>query len=233
VLEPSTVAKILKALAQEEDPFILLVESDRGVEPDIYELRIPDAYLDRLPADDELPRVPCGVHPAFSYLPKPAYRLYTVLSGQRASAAPAELAQAAKMPLRTVYAVLNELAKARLAGAKAGRWRLGRRSLTVYARAQGADRRLHGLVATWRLERAALRATHGLSQYRYPTRFTVSWPGIQPPRRKAPPMSREEQERAIGGGRPNWHTDLEAAVLQMLHEQLGAIPTAQAMRDTG
>ena len=125
-LEPSTVAKTLKGLAKEDDPVILLVESDRGVDPDIYELRIPDAYLDQLPPDEQLPPAPYGVHPAFSYLPKPAYRLYTVLSNQQAPARPAELAQAARMPIRTVYAILTELHRSRLARAKAGRWRLGR-----------------------------------------------------------------------------------------------------------
>jgi hypothetical protein len=232
-LEPSTVAKLLKALAHEEDPFILLVESDRGVEPDIYELRIPDAYLDQLPADDQLPPAPYGVHPAFSYLPRPAYRLYTTLTGRPAPSSPAELAEAARMPLRTVYAVLTELRQARLARVKAGRWRLGRRSLTAFARAKGAGRRLHELIAKWRSERAALRAAHGLPDHRYPTRYSVAWPGIGPPVRSSPPKSRVEQERAIGGGRPDWHTDLEAAVLHLLREQLGAQLVEPAERDTG
>lgn len=232
-LEPSTVAKTLKALAEEDDPLILLVESDRGVEPDIYELRIPDAYLDQLPADQELPPAPYGIHPAFSYLPKPAYRLYTTLSNQQAPLSPAELAQAARMPIRTVYAVLTKFRQARLARAKAGRWRPGRCSLTVYARAQGASRRLHDLIAKWRSERVALRAAHGLSDHHYPTRYSVAWPGIPPPSPPTRPMSREEQERAIGGGRPDWHTDLETAVLQLLQEQLGAQLVDPGERDTG
>lgn len=232
-LEPSTVAKTLKALAEEDDPLILLVESDRGIDPDIYELRIPDAYLDQLPPDEQLPPAPYGIHPAFSYLARPAYRLYTTLSNQQAPASPAELAQAARMPIRTVYAVLTELRQARLARAKAGHWRLGRRSLTSYARAQGAARRLHDLIAKWRSERAALRAAHGLPDHHYPTRYSVAWPGITPPPRTPPPMSVEEQERAIGGGRPDWHTDLEAAVLHLLKEELGAVPIQPADRDTG
>jgi hypothetical protein len=232
-LEPSTVAKTLKALAEEEDPFILLVESDRGVEPDIYELRIPDAYLEQLPPDGELPPAPYGVHPAFSYLPKPAYRLYTALSSRPAPMTVAELADAAKMPQRTVYAVLTELHQARLARPRGRQWRLGRRSLTAFARAQGVGRRLHDLIAKWRSERAALRAAHGLPDHHYPTRFTVAWPGVPPPARTAPPMSREEQERAIGGGRPDFRTDLEAAALQVLQEQLGAVPIEPAERDTG
>jgi hypothetical protein len=46
-------------------------------------------------------------------------------------------------------------------------------------------------------------------------------------------MSREDQERAIGGGRPDWRTDLEAAVTHLLQEQLGAVPIQPRERDTG
>jgi hypothetical protein len=230
-LEPSTVAKLLKALAQEEDPFVLLVESDRGVDPDIYELRIPDAYLDQLPVEEQLPPPPYGVHPAFSFLPKPAYRLYSVLASQPGPASPADLATAARMPLRTVYAVLNELRQARLAQVRSGQWQRGRRNLSVYARARGAGRRLHDLIVKWRSERAALRAAHGLPDHHYPARFSVGWPGIPPP--PPPPLSTEQLERAIGGGRPDWRTDLESAVLQMLQEQLGAQVIDPGERDTG
>ena len=226
VVEQSGLAKTLKILAGEDDPFVLLVDSDRGVEPDVYELRVPDQYIGHLPGDGDLPAAPIGIHPAFSLLPRPAYRLYTVLSQSGEPKIPAELATAAGMPLRTVYATLTELERAGLVRRRAaGTWTLGRRSLNRFGRINGIAGRLHDLVRRWRQERNALRLLHGLQEIHYPASFTVAWPGmphagVSPPERTGP--TPEEILRAADPPRPDWRTDLEAAVLELLRTELGA-----------
>ena len=93
VLDWSTVASVLRHLRTEEDPFLLLVDTDRAAGADVYELRIPDAYLDDLPdLTDDLPPPSYGVHPAFSVLPLPAWRIYQALSLHRPVASVEELA---------------------------------------------------------------------------------------------------------------------------------------------
>jgi hypothetical protein len=221
-LDHSTVAKILKALATEDDPLILLIEADRGIDPDIYELRIPDRYLNDLPAEPELPPVPYGIHPAFSLLGKPAYRLYTTLSKLAGPTTAAELADAAHIPIRTVHATLHELHHAKLVRCRTGKWALGHRSLARYAHLNKIGTRLHDLVQRWRREREMLRIAHGLPERPQPARFTVTWPGIAPPARAPAHLTRQEEELAIGGGRANWLTDLETAAMETLHDILGA-----------
>jgi DNA-binding transcriptional ArsR family regulator len=226
VVEQSGLAKTLKVLASEDDPFVLLVDSDRGVEPDVYELRIPDQYLEDVPIDEDLPPAPIGVHPAFSLLPRPAYRLHTALSHPGEPRTPAELASATAMPLRTVYATLTELERAGLARRRAaGTWALGRRSLTRFARLNGIAGRLHDLVRRWRQERNALRLLHGLEEIHYPAAFTVAWPGMPHAGASPPEQARptpEEILHAADPPRPDWVTDLEAAVLELLRTELGA-----------
>ena len=226
VVEQSGLAKTLKVLAAEDDPFVLLVDSDRGVEPDVYELRIPDQYLDKLPGDDDLPAAPIGVHPAFSLLPRPAYRLYKALRGSGEPRMPADLASDAVMPLRTVYATLIELERAGLVRRRAaGAWALGRRTLNGFGRLNGIAGRLHDLVRRWRQERNALRLLHGLEEIHYPASFAVAWPGIphagaSSPARAGP--TPEETLHAADPPRPDWTTDLEGAVLELLRTELGA-----------
>jgi hypothetical protein len=225
VLDHSTVAKTLKLLASEDDPFILLVESDRGVDPDIYELRIPDRYLNDIPEEAGLPPAPYGIHPAFSALCKPAYRLYTALSRAAGSSTAADLARVAHMPIRTVHATLHELHQAKLVRCRDGRWLLGRRTLARFAHLNKIGTRLHDLVLRWRREREMLRIAHGLPERRQPNRFTVAWPGVAPPAQAPSRPTREEEGQAIGGGRPNWLVpdELEAAAMETLRESLGAV----------
>lgn len=61
VLATSTVAANLRILRTEEDPFVLLLNSDRGASAEQYELVIPEAYLDRIGAAADLPPASRGV----------------------------------------------------------------------------------------------------------------------------------------------------------------------------
>ena len=233
-MDHSTAARLLKTLAAEDDPFLLLIESDRGVDADVYELRIPDTYLDRLPDDDDLPAPSYGIHPAFALLDRPIYRLYTTLERLDRPATPAELARAARLAISTVYKHLPAMLEARLLTRRRdGTFTAkGVQALTRYARRHGVAARLADLVQRWRTERNMLRIAHGLPELDHrPGSPRVAWPG-QPPRQRpdTSPLAtagdldatRQHQERAIGGGPVDWRTDLEQAVLELLQRELGA-----------
>jgi hypothetical protein len=228
VLNPSTVAAHLRALRGEEDPFVLLIDSERGAGADVYELVIPAQYADRLPPDEQLPPAPRGIHPVFAKLSKASYRLHTALSGIDGPTTAADLAQAAHMPIRTVWAVLTELANHRLVTKLGGgRWKLGRRSLDRVARELGIPARLRDLVAHWRDERDLWRVTLGLPARDLPWPKAVAWPGTrpaaQPPRPRAA-CGRDDELAAVGGGPPDWHTDeglQEATAIQLIRDAFG------------
>ena len=237
-IDHSTAARLLKRLAAEEDPFVLLIESDRGVDADVYELRIPDAYLERLPGDDALPAPPRGVHPAFALLDRPIYRIYTVLERLGRSVGPKQLAAEARVAVSTVYKHLPTMVQARLVtrrrdGTISVR---GTKALTRFARKHGVAARLAATVTRWRTERNSLRLAHGLPELPHPPGTPrVTWPGQPPgPTRQPSPTAaaplptaaaddvRAAQERAIGGGEPDWRTDLEQAALALLTRELDA-----------
>lgn len=184
VLDPSTVATALRTLRAETDPFLVLVERGSGVDPDLYELRVPDEYIDDLP--DELPPMTYGIHPIHGTFESIAtFRIVTHLRREPASAP--EIAARSQTSVRTVRAVLHELREAGLARRAAQGWVRGRRSLDSAGARRGVRGRLRRLVATWRVERAALRAMLGLPTRVYSTR-PIAWPGTRPPTTAAAPL---------------------------------------------
>ena len=45
-LDDTTVSELLRELREEDDPWLVLLENERGVEADLYQLRIPDAVVE-------------------------------------------------------------------------------------------------------------------------------------------------------------------------------------------
>ena len=85
------------------------IEPGAGVDPDRYELRIPDEYVDNLPDEDDLPALSYGVHPAFAVFSSLAtFRVFRLLDRATAASAPA-LAGTAHVSIRTVRSVMKEL----------------------------------------------------------------------------------------------------------------------------
>lgn len=250
VLQSASVAANLRSLRIEADPFVLLVDESRGASADVYELVIPETYLDRLPPNDQLPRLPRGIHPVFGVLSAAAYRVYTALARAGRPIKAIELAEMAHAPARTVWAVLAELQTHGLSHrGGGGLWSVGRRHLDRVGREMKVGKRLRDLVRTWRLERDAWRITLGLAPREIPTTGAVAWPGREPDttrQRPADPNTaaqaysemtsqqrRDYERNAIPGRAPDWRTDLElaTAVLLLRHRLNATVLNAASLDD--
>lgn len=223
VLDPATVAAVLRVLRDEQDPFLLLVQRGTGVDPDIYELRVPDDYIDDLPT--ELPPVSRGIHPVIATFDSIAtYRVLRNLGHQGATAP--QIATLTRTSVRTVRTVMHELRAAGLARRNATGWFRSRRSLDTAATKRGVRGRLRRIVTVWRTERAAWRAVLGLPPRVYSTR-PIAWPGSAPlsaadrdPRQSPPPPSSAMDPA----------TDPTTEAIALLAEVLGAIELPEALK---
>lgn len=79
-LDESTVAKTLKLLRQEDDPFIDWVAEHRGERADIYRLIVPQEYAEAAAWRRWQPGRLGGIHPVFRVLGGPAAFVYEQLS---------------------------------------------------------------------------------------------------------------------------------------------------------
>lgn len=219
ILDPATVAALLRALRDEPDPFLLLVKRGSGVDPDVYELRIPDEYVDDLPTD--LPQVSYGIHPVLATFDSIAtYRVLRYL-GHQAVTAP-QLAALTRTSVRTVRTVMHDLRAAGLARRNATGWTRSRRSLDTAADKRGVRSRLRRIVTAWRAERAAWRAVLDLPPRVYSTR-PIAWPG------SVPRLTRR-QDSSPASPSPSSGTDPTTDALALLIERLGAVELPETLR---
>ncbi|MFI6485485.1 hypothetical protein ACIBH1_46785 [Nonomuraea sp. NPDC050663] len=79
-LDYSTVAKALKDLRNERDPFIVLVREHRHEHADVYQLVVPAAYAEAAAWRRWVPGRLGGIHPVFRELGGPAAFVYEVLT---------------------------------------------------------------------------------------------------------------------------------------------------------
>ena len=78
-LDHTTVAAHLRALREEDDPLIDLIENDRGLAGDLYQLRIPDEIADRASRVAWRPGKLHALRPVFRELGHPAAFVYEAL----------------------------------------------------------------------------------------------------------------------------------------------------------
>ena len=78
-LDHTTVAAHLRALREEDDPLIDLIENDRGLAGDLYQLRIPDQIADRASRVAWRPGKLHALRPVFRELGHPAAFVYEAL----------------------------------------------------------------------------------------------------------------------------------------------------------
>ncbi len=159
-LDHSTVAAHLRTLRDEEDSFVNLIEDDRGLDGDLYELTIPassQAAASRRPwragkirslrpAFREL-----GIHAAFVY-----EALENISSTTRLTAL--DLARKLGLDRKTTAAALDTLAAYNLAQRSRGGWKIvATTSLSLLAELLGVSDTINAQLARYAAERQSYR----------------------------------------------------------------------------
>ncbi|WP_433542048.1 hypothetical protein ACQP10_37815 (plasmid) [Streptosporangium sandarakinum] len=154
-LDHSTVAKTLRALRDEPDPFIDLVAEHHYDRPDIYRLTIPVAYAEAAAWRQWQPGRLGGIHPVFRDLGGPAALIYEHLTTEpiRTFDVPG-LAGVSQTAAKTA---LRALAEHGLAERVPGGWVRGPADPGDVAEQLGVPERVDAIVARYRSERAAWR----------------------------------------------------------------------------
>jgi DNA-binding transcriptional ArsR family regulator len=121
-MDHTTVADHLRALRDENDPLVVLVESDRGLRGDLYELRIPESVADRASRQDWRAGKIHALRPAFRELGLPAAFVYEALEQSRRGQRSFDLIGSTGMARSTIYEALETLAAYHLVEQRHGRW---------------------------------------------------------------------------------------------------------------
>ena len=157
-LDHTTVAAHLRTLRDEEDPLVYLIENDRGLLGDLYELRIPDTVAARASRLDWKAGQIHSLRPVFRDLGLPAAFVYEALEQARGRLTSFELATDTGMARSTVYQALQTLAAFDLAEQRDGRWQIvAATSLSVLAEALGCAADMAHRLTLHRTERIAFR----------------------------------------------------------------------------
>lgn len=156
----STVGAALRQLSNEDDPYLTRLVAGRGLEADLYELRIPDAYTDRAHTSPWRPGRIEALLPVFHVLGTPAGFVYEQLDGAAQSSW--TLASTALLARSTTCAALAELAAFGLAVRASAGWTRGPADPVAVARTLGADQLVAAQVERYRADRRSWRARLGL-----------------------------------------------------------------------
>lgn len=232
-LSHEAVAKALKRLREDPDPFIVLEREHHLADADVYSLRIPDRYRDAAMWRRWRRGTFDAIHRVFHDM-RPAAFLYEVLSTCEASAG--ELATAAALSDAATGKALKTMAALGLAERGDDGWRLGPVDLDTAAAHTGADTEAAQVHArhvdqrrdwhAW-LEQIAQLRTAGRSWWQVPSDWNETGPVdpgpdyfppelLQPPDDIGPPSL----EEAVPGGLGDVDQD---AALALLQQALGPV----------
>ena len=157
-LDHTTVAAHLRMLRDEDDPLVYLIENDRGLLGDLYELRIPEQVAARASRLDWRAGKIYSLRPVFRDLGLPAAFVYEALEQAKTRPSSFDLSAATGMARSTVYQALETLAAFNLVEQRAGRWQIvASTSLAVLAESLGCAETMAERLAAHRVERAAYR----------------------------------------------------------------------------
>jgi len=180
-----TVAAQLRALREEPDGLVVLVDGDRGGDGDLYELVIPAALARRAGRQDWRGGKLHALRPVFLELGIPAALVYETLEQARAPLASFKLITASGLSRSAVYAALETLSAFNLADQRGGRWSVvAATSLTVLAEQFGVLETIRKTVQRHRDERAAYRRVLQMVEAKpvlSPGPADWSWPPPEPP----------------------------------------------------
>lgn len=187
-VDHTTVAVHLRRLRAEPDPFIDLIEDDRGLAGDLYQLRIPDALVDRA----DRAAWPAGrmhaLRPAFRELGLVAAAVYEALETASDPLTSFGAASIAGISRSAGYEALETLSAWNLAAPDGrGRWVIVRSTcLARLAEAWGVIETIRGRIAHHRVERAAYRRALRIPDVPYADIALAIW-SDQVPRTDRPP----------------------------------------------
>ncbi len=157
-LDHTTVAAHLRMLRDEPEPLVYLIEGDRGLLGDLYELRIPDSIAGRASRLDWKAGKIFSLRPVFRELGLPAAFAYEALEQAKSRPTSFELSQSTGMARSTVYQALETLAAFNLVEQRSGRWQIvAGTSLAVLAEALGCAADMVQRLSAHRVERIAYR----------------------------------------------------------------------------
>ena len=160
-LSHRTVARVLRMLANEDDPLIDLVSARQMARADRYALRIPDRYVDSVRWRRRRAGRIEAAHPAFLVLGGTSALVYLALD--QAEARGAEVARAARLSASATSAALQLLAEYGLAERGTAGWRRGPVALADVAEATGAAELQREREVRYKQDRESWRAR--LRQY--------------------------------------------------------------------
>jgi hypothetical protein len=169
-LSHRTVARVLRQLADEDDPLLDLVSPRRMARADRYSLRIPDRYADSVRWRRRRAGRIEGAHPVFLVLGGTSALVYQVL--ESAGARGAEVAWAARLSTSATSAALQLLAGHGLAERGPGGWRRGPVALADVAESIGAADLHRERVERYKQDRESWQAR--LRQYQGARQVTTS-----------------------------------------------------------
>ena len=156
-----TVSRVLRLLANEDDPLIDLVSVRKLARADRYALRIPDRYAESVRWRRRRAGRIEAAHPAFLVLGGTAALVYEALGPEAARGA--EVARAARLSASAVSAALRVLAEHGLADRGPGGWCRGPVALAGVAESTGAADLQRDREARYKRDRESWRAR--LRQY--------------------------------------------------------------------
>jgi hypothetical protein len=204
-LDHTTVAAHLRALREEDDPLIDLIENDRGLAGDLYQLRIPDEITTRATTISWKAGKLHALRPVFRELGHTAAFVYEALEHHQGRPQRSfDLTGPSGLSRRAVYEALETLAAWNLIESRAGRWHLvPGTNLRQLAEQFGCADTVRALVQRHRDERARYRRVmRVVDQHGIPVLCPgedYRWPAPEPPPQ-------------------------EETLLEMLERELGAHP---------
>jgi hypothetical protein len=157
-LDHTTVAAHLRRLRDEEDPLIDLIENDRGLAGDLYQLRIPDEAAARAATLSWPAGKLHALRPVFRELGHPAAFAYEALEQAKEPVRSFDLVAGTGLSRSAVYEALETLAAWNLITGRDGRWTLNHAtSLTQLAEQFGCLEGIRAQAQRHRRERVAYR----------------------------------------------------------------------------
>ena len=159
-MDHTTVAAHLRALRDEDDPLIDLIENDRGLAGDLYQLRIPDHIAARATRIAWRAGKLHALRPVFRELGHPAAFVYEALEHTHQPQRSFDLTTTTGLSRRAVHDALQTLAAWNLVTTRHGRWVLtpgAGATMQQLAEQFGCVETVRALVHRHRVERAAYR----------------------------------------------------------------------------